>query len=37
MTARGDGEGFSLTPPELNGARQKDSYYSLSDNDTSVI
>ena len=37
MADRGDGEGFGLTPTELNGARQKDSYYLLSDDNTSVL
>ena len=30
-------EGFGLTPRQHNGARQKDSYYSLSDDNTSVL
>ena len=36
MADRGDNERFALTPPELNGARQKDFYYPLSDDNTSV-
>ena len=37
MADRGDSEGFGLTPPELNSARQKNSYYSLKDDNTSVL
>ena len=36
MADRGNCEGFGLTPPEHNGARKKDSYYPLSDDNTSV-
>ena len=37
MAERGDSEGFGLTPPQHNGARQKDSYYPLSDDNMSVL
>ena len=37
MAERVDSEGFDLTPPEHNGARQKNSYYPLSDDNTSVL
>ena len=29
MAERGDSEGFGLTPPQHNGARQKNPYYPL--------
>ena len=37
MAARGDSEGFGLTPPQHNGARQKDSYHPLGDDNTSML
>ena len=37
VSERGDSEGFGLTPPQHNGARQKDSYYPLSDDNASVL
>ena len=37
MADRGDSEGFGSTPPELNRARQKDYFYLLSDDNTSVL
>ena len=35
MAKRGDSEGFVLTPPQHNGARQKN--YPLSDDNTSML
>ena len=37
MAERGDSEGFGLTPPQNNGARQKDFYYPLGDDTTSML
>ena len=37
MAERGDSERFGLTPPQNNGARQKDSYYPLGDDTTSML
>ena len=37
MAARGDSERFGLTPPQHNGARQKDSHHPLGDDNTSML
>ena len=37
MADRGDSEGFVLTPREDRGARPKDSYFPLSDTNTSEL
>ena len=37
MAERGDSEEFGLTQPQHNRARQKDSYYLLGDDTTSML
>ena len=37
MATRGDSEGFVSTPLEDNGARHKDSYFPLSDENVSEL
>ena len=37
MAARGDSEGFVSSPLDGQGARHKDSYYSMSDENASEL